>query len=419
MNVLVVGSGGREHALVWKIRQSSYVETVYCCPGNGGMTGMDGVTCIPDRDYAALADFAGEHDVELTVVGPEAPLCDGIVDVFRGRNLRIFGPTKAAAQLEGSKIYAKAFMNRYGIPTPEASVCTSLEQAEEALTGMRLPVVVKADGLAGGKGVTVATDRNGAAQAVRHCFEGGFGEAGKRVLLEECLQGREASIIAFTDGRSIVPLATSQDHKRIGDGDTGANTGGMGAYSPAPVIDDEAWNAIGTQILTPFLEGARKEGLDYRGVIYAGIMLTEQGPRVLEFNVRFGDPETQAILPRLQSDLTDVLKAAVDGELEESRLEWVPEAAVCVVLAEDGYPGSYEKGHPITGIADAEAKGALVFHAGTKFEDSRIKTAGGRVLGVTHLGANLHEAAENVYDAVDCIRWTGKYYRTDIARAGS
>jgi len=415
MKVLVIGGGGREHALAWKLRQSPAVSRLYCAPGNPNMAGVERVDA---QEITELADFAEAQGIGLTVVGPEAPLCAGIVDLFRRRGLKIFGPTAAAARLEGSKAFAKDFMLRHKIPTAAAHTCTSFEQAREAIQKIGAPAVVKADGLAAGKGVTVATDLQQATAAARECFDGRFGEAGARVVVEECLIGEEASIIALTDGRTILPLASSQDHKRAGDGDTGPNTGGMGAYSPAPVVTEDLWRQIDQSVLQPFLAGCRADELDFQGVIYAGIMVTPTGPKVLEFNVRFGDPETQAIMPRLKSDLCEAMLATADRRLHQVTLEWHPEPAVCVVLAAGGYPGEYRKGQVITGIADAENTGAVVFHAGTASRDRQVVTDGGRVLGVTAMGKDLRQAVNKAYRAVECIHWEGMQYRRDIARRG-
>jgi len=412
MNILVIGSGGREHALVWKLQQSPQAGQIYAAPGNPG---MKNVTCIPSGTPEALAEFAAAHEIGLTVVGPEAPLCAGIVDVFRARGLRIFGPDRHAAQLEGSKAFAKRFMEAHGIPTAKCGVFTDADSATAYVRKVGAPIVVKADGLAAGKGVIVAQTLAEALAGVRSCFGGAFGEAGKRVIVEECLVGEEASILAFADGTTIVPLASSQDHKRIGDGDRGPNTGGMGAYSPAPVVTPALWQQIRTQVLDRFLAGCREEKLDYRGVIYAGIMVTAAGPRVLEFNVRFGDPETQAVLMRLDSDLVEALAVTADRRLATVKLRWSDDAAVCVVMAAKGYPGAYEKGLEISGFAEAEATGAMVFHAGTALRDGRIVTSGGRVLGVTARGATVAAAVQKAYGAVACIHWPGAYCRRDIA----
>lgn len=413
MKVLVVGGGGREHTLVWKLQQSPKVDEVICAPGNPGMS--EARQC-PITDPNELAEFAAGEGIALTVVGPEAPLCAGIVDIFRQNGLRIFGPDATAAQLEGSKAFAKAFMAAHGIPTAVAEVFTDEQEALDYLSRQSMPIVVKADGLAAGKGVIVAETEAEAVEAVRSCFAGQFGKAGNMVLIEECLVGEEASILALTDGKVIVPLASSQDHKRVGEGDTGPNTGGMGAYSPAPVVTGAMWELINEQVLNRFLQGCQADGLDYRGVIYAGVMVTDERPKVLEFNVRFGDPETQAVLPRLESDLFDAMVATADGTLGQTRLTWTEDAAVCVVMASGGYPGSYEKGHVITGIDDAEALGATVFHAGTSIDgDGRTVTAGGRVLGVTCQGATIQTAIDRVYTAVGKITWQDAFFRRDIA----
>ncbi len=413
MKALVIGGGGREHALVWKLAQSPLVDKVYCAPGNPG---MDGVETLPLGTSQEMADFAAAHGIDLTMVGPEAPLCDGIVDVFRQRGLRIVGPNRFAAQLEGSKRFAKDFMRRHGLPTAKAEYFDAAAPALDYVRRMGAPIVVKADGLAAGKGVVVAMTVAEAEEAVKSCFDGAFGQAGARILIEECLVGEEASIIALCDSRTIVPLASSQDHKRVWDGDKGPNTGGMGAYSPAPVVTDEQWKVINQTVLQPFLKGCQEEKLDFRGIIYAGLMMTAEGPKVLEFNVRFGDPETQAILARLDSDLFEALAATADGRLADVTLRWSPKAAVCVVMASHGYPGAYEKGCIISGLEDAAATGAVVFHAGTAMKDGHFVTHGGRVLGVTALGDTIREAIDHAYAAVDKIHWDGVQFRRDIGQ---
>lgn len=414
MNVLVVGSGGREHALAWKLARSKGVEKVFCAPGNAGMAGGK-IMSIPQTDIGELADFARANNVELTMVGPEGPLCDGIVNHFRGCGLRIVGPDKHAARLEGSKSFAKDFMIRHGLPTAAAAVFTGKQAALDYIAEKGAPLVIKADGLAAGKGVVVAATEQEAVDAVTACSGGAFGEAGNTILIEECLVGEEASILALTDGKTIVPLASSQDHKRAYDGDLGPNTGGMGAYSPAPVVDDALWEVLNEQVLNRFLRGIQAEKLDFRGVIYAGIMVTADGPKVLEFNVRFGDPETQAVLMRLDSDLAEVLTATADGNLGDITLEWSSDPAVCVVMASGGYPGAYSKGRVIRGIEAAEATGAVVFHAGTQWRDNEVVTAGGRVLGVTAKGRDIRAAVAAAYQAVDCITWPDVQFRRDIA----
>jgi phosphoribosylamine--glycine ligase len=419
MKILVVGGGGREHALCWKLADGRDVEKIYCAPGNAGTAEVAenvpiGVDAIDD-----LAEFAAEKGIDLAVVGPEAPLCAGLADALDARGIRVFGPKKAAAELEGSKAFSKDFMERHGIPTAKAAVFHNRPDAEKYVSdeyAAGRAVVVKADGLAAGKGVVVAETAEEALAAVETCFSGKFGAAGEVVVVEELLRGEEASILALTDGKTILPLASSQDHKRVGEGDTGPNTGGMGAYSPAPVVTDELMAEINEKVLGRFLEGLKKDGLDYKGVIYAGIMATADGPKVLEFNVRFGDPETQAVLTRLESDLADAMMKTAEGRLDEVELAWSAEPAVCVVMAAGGYPGSYRKGDPISGLAEAAETGAVVFHAGTKLDDGNVVTAGGRVLGVTAKGADIRTAVENAYAAVEKISWNGAFFRRDIAK---
>ncbi|MBS1371213.1 MAG: phosphoribosylamine--glycine ligase [Lentisphaeria bacterium] len=418
MKVLVIGSGGREHALVWQLKQSPRVEKIYCAPGNAGIAADAECVGIGVGELEKLADFAEENGIDLTVVGPEAPLCDGVVDVFRARNLTVFGPAKEAAQLEGSKDFAKAFMLKYGIPTAKAATFESEAPAAEYVknefaSGVK-GIVIKADGLAAGKGVLVADSEADALAFLHGCFEGAFGAAGAKVLIEECLYGEEASILALCDGRTIVPLVSSQDHKRVGDGDTGLNTGGMGAYSPAPVVDDRVWKIINERILAPFLKGVQAEKLDFRGVIFVGIMVCCGEPKVLEFNVRFGDPEIQPVLRRFDGDWFDVLDKVAQGRLAEAELVWSEDPAVSVVLASGGYPGDYEKGFEISGLEEAAATGAVVFHAGTAFRDGRIVNAGGRVLGVSARGKTIAEAIAKAYEAVDRISFEGGFCRRDI-----
>ena len=418
MNILVVGGGGREHAICWKLKAGKGVEKVFCAPGNAGIAEDAECIDIQVNELEKLAKFAEENNVVLTVVGPEVPLCAGIADVFRERGLAIFGPDSNGAELEGSKAFSKEFMKKYGIPTAEAATFTSKQDActyvKEKIAG-KPGIVVKADGLAAGKGVIVATSEEEALRGIDQCFSGEFGKAGESVLIEEMLIGEEASILALTDGITMLPLASSQDHKRVGEGDTGPNTGGMGAYSPAPVVTDELFAEIKEQVLDRFLEGVKAENMDFRGIIYAGIMVTEDGPKVLEFNVRFGDPETQAVLMRLESDLAEVMQKTASKSLSEVELKWSSEPAVCVVMTAGGYPGSYNKGDVIEGLEEAAATGAKVFHAGTSVKDEKIVTSGGRVLGVTAKGANIAEAAANAYKAVDKISWDGVNYRKDIA----
>ena len=388
MNVLVVGSGGREHALVWQLKKSPSVTKIYCAPGNAGIAADAECVNISVSELEKMADFAVANHIDLTVVGPEAPLCDGIVDVFNARGLAVFGPDKYAAQLEGSKDFAKAFMLKYGIPTARAATFTDEASAAEYI-------------------------RKEYAN-LHGCFDGVFGDAGAKVLIEECLIGEEASILALCDGNTIVPLVSSQDHKRVFDDDKGPNTGGMGAYSPAPVVTEEVWSLINEEILNPFLYGVQQEKLNFKGVIFVGIMVCDGKPKVLEFNVRFGDPEIQPVMRRFDGDWFDVLAKVAAGKLADAELVWSDDPAVSVVLASGGYPGSYSKGHVITGLEDAAATGAVVFHAGTSLKDGNIVNAGGRVLGVSARGVTIDEAIKKAYEAVDKIAFEGGFCRRDI-----
>ena len=419
MKVLVVGQGGREHALAWKLSQSSKVTEVFCAPGNAG-TAIDATNVdISASDVDRLVKFAQTEEISLTVVGPEVPLVAGIVDAFKAADLRIFGPSKAAAQLEGSKVFAKDLMRHANVPTADYWVFTDSEEAVEFVQEREAKsFVVKADGLAAGKGVTVCQTKGEAIHAIREAMvDKAFGEAGQELLIEEVLVGQEVSILALVDGRTIVTLEASQDHKAAHDGDTGPNTGGMGAYSPAPFASPEIMDEVIQKILIPTVHMMRKKGMEFTGVMYAGIMLTAQGPKVLEFNVRFGDPEAQPVLMRLKTDLFELLSAAADGRLSEfADLEWDDRAAVCVVMASDGYPGDYEKGRPIRGLDDAAAlTDSKVFHAGTVQHGDQIVTDGGRVLGVTALGSDITSAKKRAYEAVKCIRWDGAWCRKDIS----
>jgi len=415
MKVLVVGSGGREHALAWKLSQSPLVEKVFGAPGNPGIAKVGECVNIPVTDIKALADFAEREGIDLTVVGPEAPLVAGIVDEFERRGLRIFGPTKAAAQLEGSKAFAKEMMKRWGVPTADFKVFDNPQKAKAYIKEKGAPIVVKADGLAAGKGVTVARSVEEAIEAVeRIMVEKVFGEAGNRVVIEDCLVGEEASYLVVTDGERFIPLATAQDHKAVFDGDKGPNTGGMGAYSPAPVLSPEMEKEVQEKVIKPILKGMREEGHPFKGILYAGLMITEDGPKVLEFNVRFGDPEAQVILRRLSTDLVEVFNSVIEGKLIDE-LSWIPETAICVVLASKGYPGKYEKGKEITGIEEAEKlDNVVIFHAGTSVKDGKVITNGGRVLNVTALGKDIVEARENVYRAIEKIHFDGMHFRKDI-----
>jgi len=419
MKILVIGSGGREHALVWKIAQSKLADKIFCASGNGGISQQAECIDIKAEDIEGLLDFAKREKIDLTVVGPEAPLAKGIVDEFINYKLRIFGPAKLAAQLEASKVFAKELMAKYKVPTADFKIFDNSDEAKKYIDKKGAPCVVKADGLAQGKGVVVAKTVDEAKQAVNSIMqEKIFGESGNRVIIEDCLEGQEASIIVITDSQDVKPLASSQDHKRIFDDDKGPNTGGMGAYSPAPIVTQELFQDILEKVIYPTINGLAKEGIDYTGVLYAGIMITKDGPQVLEFNVRFGDPETQAILPRLKTDLLEVMLAVSDGKLSRFKnLLWDERPCVCVVCAAGGYPGNYEKDKEILGLEEvAKMKDAMVFHAGTKKQANKILTNGGRVLGVTGLGETIKEAIDKTYQAVDKIHFAGMHYRKDIGK---
>jgi phosphoribosylamine--glycine ligase len=417
MRALVVGSGAREHAIAWKLLQGGEVDELYAAPGNPGMAAIAHCVPIPADAIVELAEFAASLRIDLTVVGPELPLVQGIADEFAQRSLPLLGPSRAAAEIEGSKAFTKAFCQRHGIPTPAARVVQSRDEAARAVRELGVPVVLKADGLAAGKGVAVCLTRDAVEEAfVRFFDDRAFGAAGERVLVEECVQGDEITFMVLTDGASIVPLASARDFKRVGDGDRGPNTGGMGSFSPAP-LPNEAGGAILRHIVQPTIEGLAQEGRMFRGVLYAGVMLTAAGPRLLEFNCRLGDPETQVVLPRLDADLFSLLRAAAQGELSGARVGWKREAATCVVLAAAGYPEAPRRGDAITGIAEALAQpGVLVFHAGTAVDDGRLVTAGGRVLSVVGRGATPAEATECAYAAVSHIAFAGMHFRHDIGR---
>lgn len=419
MNVLIIGGGGREHALAWKIGQSPRVDRVFVAPGNAG-TALDAENIdIAAGDFPKLIQFAKDNEVALTVVGPEAPLAEGIVDAFGAERLRVFGPTKSAAELEASKVFCKDLMRGANVPTGDYQTFRSVDPARKYLIQREdVPVVVKADGLAAGKGVIVCDDREAALQAVdRIAGAKEFGAAGDAFVIEERLFGQEASVLAITDGQTLATLQPAQDHKPARDGDKGPNTGGMGAYCPAPLVDDEMLHQIEEHVLVPTVHAMKRGRRPFRGVLYAGLMMTQQGPKVLEYNVRFGDPEAQPLLMRLKTDLVDVLEATVDGRLEElGPLEWDPRPSVCVVMASEGYPGSYKKGHPIRGLEEAaKLTDVKVFHAGTGLVDGQIVTSGGRVLGVTALGDTIAKAKLQAYTAVKCIRWDGAWCRKDIS----
>ena len=412
MKVLVIGGGGREHALAWRFNKDENVTKVYAAPGNPGMKNVE---CIGLTDFEELAQFAQDNEIGLTMVGPEIPLCEGIVDVFKAKGLKIFGPDKEAAQLEGSKSFCKDFMVKYDIPTAESATFTNEADALAYIEEKGAPIVVKADGLAAGKGVIVADSKEMAIEGVKSCFEGSFGDAGYKVVIEEFLDGEEASIFAFLDGKSSATLASSQDHKRAYDGDQGPNTGGMGSYSPAPVVTDDVMEKVQKEVLDNVTRGLQEEGLYYRGIIFVGLMIKNGVPKVLEFNVRFGDPETQTVLMRLDSSLSEAMLATVDGRLDEVDFKWSDDPACCVVMASGGYPASYKKGYPISGLEEAEENGAVVFHAGTSLVDGNIVNTGGRVLGVTARGNDIKEAVDKAYEAVGKISWTDVMYRKDIA----
>ena len=418
MNVLVVGSGGREHALAWKLSQSQNVQTVYVAPGNAGTLhepGLENVD-IDVMDFPALANFAAQNDCQLTMIGPEAPLVEGVVDYFQSRNLACFGPSKAAAQLEGSKAFTKDFLKRHDIPTGYYATFTDTDKALAYVREHGAPIVIKADGLAAGKGVIVAeTLEQAEAAIVDMLSDNAFGEAGCRVVVEEFLPGEEASFIVIADGTHTLPMATSQDHKRVGERDTGPNTGGMGAYSPAPVVTDLVYERVMERIIEPTIAGMTKDGMPYTGFLYAGLMIDADGnPRVIEFNCRFGDPETQPIMMRLKSDLGDLCSAAIRGVLNDSSVEWDPRPALGVVLAAGGYPGNYDKGHAIHGLLTDQPKHTKIFHAGTAQKDDQVVTSGGRVLCVTALGDTIQDARDNAYNGVDTIQWQDMLYRRDI-----
>ncbi|MCX5708499.1 MAG: phosphoribosylamine--glycine ligase [Candidatus Omnitrophica bacterium] len=420
MKILVIGSGGREHALVWKLSQSQNVKKIFCAPGNGGISKL--AECIPFKadDIPALAEFCIKERIDFTVVGPEVPLCAGIVDELSKCGLDVFGPNKAAAQMEGSKVFSKQIMAKYKVPTAAFEIFDDPDKAKKYIDRINAPCVVKADGLAAGKGVVVAQNPDEAKQAVVAMMEERiFGAAGDRIIIEDCLQGQEASILVFTDSREVIPLASSQDHKRVFDNDRGPNTGGMGAYSPAPIVTRPIFQEILEKIVYRTIEGLMKEGITYKGVLYAGVMLTPQGPKALEFNVRFGDPETQAILPRLKSDLLEVMMATSNQNLSQivksGGLKWDNRACACVVCASGGYPGDYQKDKEISGLEDAaKINDTMVFHAGTRLVAGKFLTAGGRVLGVTGLGRTIKDAVNKAYLAVDKIHFEGMHFRKDI-----
>jgi phosphoribosylamine---glycine ligase len=417
MKVLVIGSGGREHALVWKLRQSPRVSQLFCAPGNAGIAAE--AECLPAdiKSVDSLLQLAGRIKPDLTVVGPELPLTLGIVDSFIARGWKIFGPTQAAAQLESSKSFAKEFMQRHNIPTAHYAICLSMDDVRSALPHFYMPVVLKADGLAAGKGVVICKNKDEAMAVAAEMLSGKMlGEAGHRVVIEECLQGEELSFLVFSDGERVAPLAAAQDHKRIGEGDTGPNTGGMGAFSTAAMVDDQMQNWLLQHVARPVVTGMKAEGIEYRGVLYCGLMITARGPMVLEFNCRCGDPETQAILMRLESDLLEAMEASIEGRVSDGDFRWSPDAAVCVVIASGGYPGTFAAGKKISGLEEAgRAEGVKLFHAATTKHDDAYFTSGGRVMGVTARGPDLKGAVDRAYQAASKIKFDDAYYRKDIA----
>lgn len=417
MRVLLIGSGGREHALAWKLRQSARVSKLYCAPGNGGISRE--AECVPAdlKSLDSIVAVANQLKPDLTVIGPELPLQLGVVDEFSRRGWPVFGPTRAAAQLETSKAFAKEFMQRHHIPTSHYAICVSMSEVRQALSRFGTPVVVKADGLAAGKGVVICKTKDEATNAASEMLSGKMvGEAGARVVIEECLQGDELSFLVLSDGKRVAPLVAAQDHKRVGDGDTGPNTGGMGAYSFPGLLDAQMTHWLLHHVAIPVVEGMKAEGAEYKGILYCGLMMTARGPMVLEFNCRFGDPETQPILMRLESDLLEAFEATVEGRVSDGVFRWSNDASVCVVMASGGYPGTIEVGKKITGIEEADqVEGVKVFHAGTSTRDSEYYTSGGRVLGVTARAATLPAAVSRVYEAAGKIHFDGAHFRKDIA----
>lgn len=416
MNILILGSGGREHALLWKLAQSPEATKLYAVPGNPGMAELAECVAGSIEDNASVVKLAQEKKIDLVVVGPEVPLTNGVVDALCAAGIKAFGPTKAAAELEGSKSFSKDIMKKYGIPTAKYEVFTDADTARAYIEKEGAPIVIKADGLAAGKGVIVAETKEQALDAVHEIMDdAAFGKAGSRVVIEAFMEGEEASLLAFTDGKTIRPMVSSQDHKRAYDGDKGPNTGGMGTYAPAPVMTKDMVEQATEKILKPMIAAMAKEGRPYQGCLYAGLMITEEGPKVVEFNARFGDPETQVILPLLRGDLVKIMQACVDGTLDTAAVDWEDGAAVCVVMASGGYPKSYKKGYAIDGLKKAESLGTFVFHAGTAKKDGKVVTSGGRVLGVTARGGGIKEATEKAYKGVEAIRFTDEFHRKDIA----
>ncbi|MFA5929203.1 MAG: phosphoribosylamine--glycine ligase [Candidatus Margulisiibacteriota bacterium] len=413
MKILIIGSGGREHALAWKLKQSPKISKIYCAPGNGGTATLTENIDIKAEDLTGLLAFAQKNSIDLTVVGPEVPLTLGIVDLFEKNGLKIFGPCKAAAQVEGSKLFSKNIMQKYKIPSAGFASFTDPVLAKVHLKSISYPTVIKADGLAAGKGVVIAQNQAEAEKAIDDSLTAKvFGSAGSLIVIEDFLVGEEASLLAFTDGKTVLPMASAQDHKAIYDGDKGPNTGGMGAYSPAPVLDDKAIAEVQKLVLEPMVKGLLAEGIKYKGVLYAGLMMTKDGPKVVEFNARFGDPETQVILPRMENDLVEVMLAIIEEKLDQVELRWKKAHCISVVLAAGGYPGSYQKGQEITGLEGL--KDSFAFHAGTVMDQGVLRTSGGRVINLTALGPTLKTARDTVYAEIDKLKFTGVYFRKDI-----
>lgn len=416
MRLLVIGGGGREHALVWALKKSDKVKEIYCAPGNAGIAQLAECVPIPVSRFGDLIQFAVDHAIDLVVVGPDDPLAAGIVDAFEARGIPIFGPRQNAAEIEGSKIFMKDLLRKYNIPTAKYETFTDYESASAYLAQQTAPIVIKADGLAAGKGVTVARTMEEAKAALADMMVGKvFGDSGSQVVIEECLEGQEMSILAFVDGETVRPMVPAQDHKPVYDGDLGPNTGGMGTYTPLPHIPQSIVDEAIENIIIPTAKAMVSEGRPFRGFLFAGLMITKNGPTTIEFNARMGDPETQVVLPRLKTDLLDIILAAMNGRLDQLEIEWSDEAAVCVILASEGYPASYPKGRVITGLAEAEAQeGIQLFHAGTSLDGDQFVTSGGRVLGVVGIGADTAQARERAYKAAETIKFDGVHYRTDI-----
>lgn len=420
MKILVIGSGGREHTLVWKISQSPKVSKIFCAPGNAGISHLAQGVDIGEDNIVGLANFAQKMKIDLTIVGPELPLSRGIVDEFDKLGLKIFGPNQKATQIESSKVFSKYLMKKYNIPSANYAVFQDIKKAFDYVKQQAFPLVIKADGLAAGKGVFIVKGIKQAKEALDSLMKKKiFGDAGEYVVIEEFLEGEEISVLAFSDGKTVVPMVSSQDHKKIFNKDKGPNTGGMGAYSPVPFYNDLSRKIVLQKILKPTIEGLKTEGREYKGVLYAGLILTKEGPKVLEFNARFGDPETQVVLPRLQTDLIEIFNAVIEGNLHKINLKWKDNAVVCVVIASGGYPGKYQKGKVINGLESLEKmKNIITFHAGTKFQDGKVVTSGGRVLGITAWADTIFKAKEKAYEGVEKIYFEEMYYRKDIALKG-